>query len=69
MMAASILAAGSAGVLTAFREAEGLIEHQRRLSAAVNVTQSKLEDLMAADASTSSLLSSGAHSPDIVDQL
>ena len=69
MVAAAMLAVGAAGVLSAFRTGEALIEHQRRLSAAVNVTQSKLEDLMAADASTSPLLAPGAHTPDIVDGL
>lgn len=67
MIAASILAVGATAVLSAFRMTEGMIEHQRRLSAAVNVSQSKLETLLAADAATSAALAQGAHGPDVVD--
>ena len=67
-MAAAILSVGAAAVLGAYSTTMGLIEHQRRLSAAVNVTQSKLEDLLVAS-STSPLLAPGANGPDIVDAL
>ena len=66
MMAASILAVGAAAVLGAYSTTMGLIEHQRRLAAAVNVTQSKLEDLLVAG-SGSALLANGG--PEVVDAL
>ena len=67
-MAAAILSVGAAAVLGAYSTTMGLIEHQRRLAAAVNVTQSKLEDLLVARA-TSPLLNPGGNGPDIVDAL
>ena len=67
MVAGAILAVGSTAVLSAFRTTEGMIEHQRRLSAAVNVSQSKLETLLAADAATSTIIGAGSHGPDVVD--
>lgn len=67
-MAGAILAVGAAGVLAAYSTTMGLIEHQRRLATAVNVTASKLEDLLVADP-TSSLLATGTSGPEILDGL
>jgi type II secretory pathway pseudopilin PulG len=67
-MAGAILAVGAAGVLAAYSTTMGLIEHQRRLATAVNVTSSKLEDLLVAG-KASSLLTPGTNGPEILDGL
>lgn len=67
-IAAAILAVGATGVLAAYSTTMGLIEHQRRLSAAVNVTASKLEEILIASGS-SALLTAGTNGPEIVDGL
>lgn len=67
-MAAAILAVGAAGVLAAYSTTMGIIEHQRRLATAVNVTASKLEDLLVA-APVSALLTSGTNGPEMLDGL
>lgn len=67
-MAAAILAVGAVGVLAAYSTTMGIIEHQRRLTSAVNVTASVLEDLLVASP-TSSLISPGAHGPEILNSL
>lgn len=67
-MAGALLAVGAAGVLAAYSTTMSLIEHQRRLAAAVNVTSSKLEDLLVANAS-SPLLAEGQNGPEILDAL
>lgn len=67
-MAGAILAVGAVGVLAAYSTTMGLIEHQRRLATAVNVTASKLEDILIADPS-SSLLTAGTNGPEILDGL
>jgi hypothetical protein len=67
-MAGAILAVGAAGVLAAYSTTMGLIEHQRRLATAVNVTASRLEELLVADAA-STLLAPGNNGPEIVDGL
>ena len=68
MIAGAILAVGATAVLAAYSTTLGLIEHQRRLVSAVDVTQSKLEELLACQ-TTSPELAAGSHAPETVDQL
>lgn len=67
-MAGAILAVGATGVLAAYSTTMGLVEHQRRLATATNVTASKLEDILIADPA-SSLLTPGTNGPEILDGL
>lgn len=67
-MAGAILAIGATGVLAAYSTTMGLVEHQRRLASAVNVTSSKLEDILIADTG-SPLLTPGTNGPEILDSL
>jgi prepilin-type N-terminal cleavage/methylation domain-containing protein len=65
MIAASILAVGATGVLGCYTTIMGLIEHQRRLLAAVNVTRAQLERILVARSDATILQASGSA---VVDQ-
>ena len=61
MIAAAILAVGATAILSSYATIMALVEHQRRVADAINVTQAKMEELLAVEGSSDLLFEGRVH--------